>query len=302
MSGCWRSLLILLCACKAEIGSGQLDPDGNGGEMSVIDAPVDAPGTFGPWSTPMPVPGANTTAGEDDITLSYSGLEIVFAREEAADANNKHLYWMSRPSVTSMQWSAPVRLGFNANTFVDQTPRFSADDKTLFFGSTRTGTTGGSDIWFTTRPTPGVNAGWSGPVLVPNINSAQGEKWCMPCQGRYLVVSQRPPSVNDDIWEGTTGNAPSLSSLSDAMFGDIGAFLSPDCLTSYFASNRSGTTRIYKATRTSVTAAWSNPQLFPDFMNVGMSQEDPFISNDQKTFVFAVTIAAGNKDIYITTR
>lgn len=304
MRGGWGTALILLSACKAEIGSTQNNGNPDAPDV-IIDAPsIDAPGTFAPWSTPMMVPGASTAgASEDDATLSYSGLELVFAKSDPAiDAGRKHLYWMSRPSTSSMQWSAPVRLAFNIDGTSDETPRFSADDKTLYFGSNRTGTTGGLDVWSTTRPTVGVATGWSTPALVPGINSTVTDKWCMPCQGRYLMISSRAPSTTDDLWEGTMGQAPTLSTLSDATTGDTGAFLLPDCLTAYFASTRSGTNRIYKVTRATPTGAWGQPQIVTDFMTTGLTQEDPFLSNDQRTFVFSSTTSGTNKDVYITTR
>ena len=302
----WGSLLILLCACKAEIGGNPNDPDAANPADAGIDAP-DAMGTFAPWSTPAMVPGGSTGVSEDDGTLSNSKLEMIFAKADPAiDGGRKHLYWMSRTSVTATTWSTPVRLSFNVDGTSDETGRFSADDKMLYFASSRTGTTGGLDIWQTTRPTVGVATGWTAPTLVATINSAQTDKWCMPCSlGRYLMVSSRTPtSTNDDIYEGTSGGgAPTLvAELSSAASGDTGAFLTADCKTAYFASTRSGTNRIYKSTRTSITSPWSPPELVPDFMAVGMAQEDPWISEDQRTFVFSATTAAGNKDVYITTR
>jgi hypothetical protein len=302
MRGGWGTALILLGACKAEIG--QTNGTTIDAPDVIIDADIDAPGTFAPWSTPMMVPGASTAgAAEDDATLSYSGLELIFAKADPAiDAGRKHLYWMSRPSTSSMQWSAPLRLSFNIDGTSDETPRFSQDDKTLYFASSRTGTAGGLDIWSTTRPTIGVSTGWNVPALVAGINSTANDKWCMPCGGKYLMISQRAPSTTDDLWEGTMGQAPTLSNISDAATGDTGSFLVPDCLTAYFASSRSGTNRLYTTTRTAIGAMWGTPQLLPDFMTTGLAQEDPFLSNDQRTFVFAATTSGTNKDIYITTR
>lgn len=301
-------LLTLLCACKAEIGGGNsADPDANDVDAPDVVVP-DAPGTFGPWSTPLLLPGASTAASEDDGTLSNSKLEVVFSKADPAiDGGRKHLYWASRPSVTSMQWSTPVRLAFNLDGTSDETPRFSGDDKTLYFASSRAPTTGGLDIWMVTRTTVGTSGGWSAPAVVTNVNSAQTDKWCMPCStGRYLMVSGRnnPTTPNDDIYEGVTGGGqPTLvTQLSDLANTDNGPFMSADCKTMYFASNRSGTTRIYTAARTTANGTWDAPQLLPDFANIGMAQEDPWLSDDGKTFMFSVLTAAGNKDVYITTR
>ena len=117
------------------------------------------------------------------------------------------------------------------------------------------------------------------------------------------MVAARAPSTNDDIYEGTVGGgAPTrVAELSSSDAGDTGPFLGADCLTVYFASTRSGANRIYKSTRTSVSTPWSAPTLVTDFMNVGVAQEDPWLSDDQRTFVFSATTTT-NKDVYITTR
>jgi hypothetical protein len=302
MRGAWRTLLLLLCACKAEIAGGNpADPDGGATDGT---SNIDAVGTFGPWSAPMPVTGASSTVGEDDGTLSNSKLEMIFAKADPAiDAGRKHLYWISRTSATATTWSTPLRLAFNIDGTSDETPRFSADDKTLFFASGRAGGAGQNDIWSTTRPTVGVATGWLAPVRLGAISSTLNDKWCMPCAaGRYLMISSRAPSTTEDVYEGATGVAPTLVAELSSDSGETGPYLSPDCLTMYFASNRSGANRIYLSTRTAIGATWSAPQLVPDFMAIGMAQEDPWLSDDQRTFVFSVLTAAANKDVYITTR
>ena len=300
----WRCLLILLCACKAEIGG----PAANDPDASIddgdIDAPVDAVGTFGPWVAPMKVPGASSAgANEDDATLSNSKLEMVFSLADPnIDAGRKHLYYVSRTSVTSMTWSQPVRLAFNLDGTSDETPRFSADDKTIYFASNRPNGNGGLDIWQVTRPTVGVPTGWNTPSLVPSLNSTVTDKWCMPCStGRYLMISSRTPSTSEDIYEGNAGAQPARNDELSSTAGETGAFISADCKTAYFASTRSGTNKIYKATRAMATGPWMSPTVVDDFASVGGAQEDPWISDDQKTFVFSVSIN-GNKDVYITTR
>jgi Tol biopolymer transport system component len=104
------------------------------------------------------------------------------------------------------------------------------------------------------------------------------------------------------VYEGATGQAPTLVAELSSNGGETGPYLSPDCLTVYFASTRSGTNRIYTSTRASITSPWSPPQPLPDFTAIGMAQEDPWLSADQRTFVFSVLTAAANKDVYISTR
>ena len=83
--------------------------------------------------------------------------------------------------------------------------------------------------------------------------------------------------------------------------GETGTFLTQDCLTTYFASSRDGTNRIYTASRPTLDAPWSTPAIVVDVAALGGDQQDPFIAIDQRTFVF-VSDADGTNDVYISTR
>ncbi len=286
-------LVLLASACKAELMDAPPDalfnPSADGG----VDASADAY-VLGPWTTPMLVPGASGAGDQDDGTLSSSGLELVFAIANAADANRKDLYLSTRAS-TSASFGTPTKLPLSLLGSSEETPRFSADDKSLYFASDRGGMTG-LDIYKVTRAT--IGGAWSGPALVAGPNSAAAEKWFMPCaiNNDYLVV------VGGDLAAGTIGGgAPTVVSELSSLANETGSFLSPDCLTTYFTSARSGTAMIYTARRTSVTAAWQPPTLVNDFAGVGGAQEDPYLSADGRTFVF-VSNVSGTKDVYITTR
>ena len=84
---------------------------------------------------------------------------------------------------------------------------------------------------------------------------------------------------------------------------DTGAFLTRDCLTIFFASNRSGTSVIYTAHRDLVDDPWPAPSPVTEFAIPGGNgnQEDPWLSPDGHTFAFA-SDAAGTKDIYLSSR
>lgn len=301
MRGAWICGLVALWGCKAEIGGGVTEVPTDGSDMPEPDGapPPDAPRA---WSAPRLVPGANTTIDEDDGTLSHSGLEMVFALEDANDGGRKHLYYVRRDTPTSTTWTAPVRLGFFLANTTDQTPRFAADDLTLYFASNRPGTTGGLDIWSTTRANT-TSTTWSMPALVAGVNSAATDKWFMPCTGnRYLLISSRSPSTTEDVYEGTLGGgAPARVAELSSDGGETGAFVTADCLTAHFASTRSGTNAIYTATRASAGGTWGAPTAIADFAALGGAQEDPWISPDGNTFVLSSN-ATGSKDMYISTR
>lgn len=287
MGRCLLGLALLAAACQARLADDAETGDANTGVDAAPDALV-----LGAWGTPAMVGGASTTTlAEDDGTLSSTTLEIVFA---VGATVGKDLYYASRSSPAAA-WSTPVPLGVNTAMTTEETPRFSADDLTLYFASDRVA--GNSlDIYRVTRSA--VGSTWSPPELVAGPNSTALEKWFTPCGGdRYLVIQA------GDIAQGTLGGgAPTVvASLSaPAPANETGTFLTQDCLTAYFASNRSGTNRIYTSTRMTSTDPWPMPTLVSDFP-IGGNQEDPWLAPDHRTFVFASDVA-GTKDIYISVR
>lgn len=259
-------------------------------------SPTDGPLVLGPWGTPQLVSGAGaSTRAEDDGTLSSSTNELIFAIADANANNTKDLWYMSRPSPAGA-WSAPVKLPFNLTGVSDETPRLSPDDLTLYFASGRTGGPGGLDIYRVTRSA--VGAAWSMPQLVPGVSTAGTDKWFVPCStgNTYMTI------LGTDVGQGTLGSPPTVcTELNAATGSETGTFLSPDCRTVYFASTRSGTNKLYRATRPAIGSPFSAPELVTDFGALGGAQEDPWMSTDQRTFVF-VSDKNGTKDIYISTR
>ncbi len=296
-------LLLLVAACEARITGAPdehgLTDAGPGGDAAADDAtPV-----LGPWSTPVKVLVASTMANEDDVTLSSNTLEMIFAIDSGTSAG-KDLYYSSRASASaSAPWSTPVKLSINSAQS-DETPRFSADNKTLYFASGRAGN-GNLDIYSVTHLAPDATT-WGMPQPITAVNTTTLlEKWYMPCGNQYFMV-QETASNGTDLVTGTLGstNQPTPITELNSAQNETGTYLSPDCLTIYFASTRPTSTSpsmIYKSTRPSLTAAWAPPTAMTDFKMLGGSQEDPWLSPDDHTFVF-VSDVAGTKDVYIGTR
>jgi hypothetical protein len=286
--------LAMLAACKAELADGPGDagsntsPDGSG--VKPIDAGVDGQSPLGPWGTPQKVLGADSALDEDDATLSSTRLELYFKR---ADVDSANLYVMTRATPTSA-WSAPTALTVLNSTVDEESPRLSADDLTLYFG--RNG-----DIFKATRTT--VGNPWSAASAVGVLNTAAYEKWAAVCSNGYVMVSRAVTNRGQDLFDGdiTTGANTAVAQLNSTST-EQGTFLSSDCLRVYFQSNRNNAQfDIYMASRTSTTSAWSNATVLTDFNTATFSEEDPWTSTDQRTFVFASN-SAGNKDVYISTR
>jgi hypothetical protein len=291
----WHRLgSLLLYACKAELGNGargQPDAaDSADGPLVQSDAAVDTMVMLGPWGTPAAVTGASSALGEDDATLSSNKLEMYFKRTDAGPDNN--IYLMTRAS-ESAAWSTPAAVAAFDTTASEESPRLSSDDLTMYFG--RAG-----QIYKSIRTS--TTSAWQASTLVATLNTAANEKWANVCDNGYAIVSRAVSGQGQDLFEGTiTAGATTALTALNSTTNEQGALLTADCLHLYFQSERAGTFDIYMSTRTSVTGAWSDPTLLPDFNTTTFNEEDPWISTDQRTFVF-VTNANGNKDVYISTR
>ncbi len=290
-----------LAACNAHLG----DPTNHGGgdpDARLVDATVgvtpDAPVTLGPWGTPALVPGASSTAtNEDDPTLSSDGLELYYAVQ--VPGNPKDLYVMTRAS-TTVDFGAPTALaGFNTLAGSEESPRLSYDDLALYFG--RDG-----DIFEATRATK--TSPWGAASLVTGVSTAAYEKWLAVCgDGTHIMVSRdigTAMAPNPELFEGTfaDGAATHVTGL-DSTASESSTFLAKDCLTVMFASNRSGQVQIYSATRTALTAAWSAPALLGAPFDTGADNEDAGYTPDNHIFAFAGLHAPlTTKDLYLSTR
>lgn len=294
--------LLLVAGCGARLS-------GNPAEVEGIDAasPSDAAvASDAPqvrmWSAPAKVGVAATTAVEDDVTLSSTALEMIFAIP-SAQGTGKDLYYTQRASPGD-PWTTPTLLPFAASKSSEEAPRFSGDDKTLYFASDR-GSSGSLDIYSVKRPAIGSSTGWSTPALVAGVNTSATEKWFAPCTGgRYVLV--RGTSSTTHLFEGTIGGGSptAIATLNSPTASDTGAFLTQDCLTIYFASFRTPTEKIFTSHRAAVTDPWPAPTQVDDYKigTGGDNQEDPWMSPDGNTFAFASDAAGGNKDIYLSTR
>jgi hypothetical protein len=284
-------LLVLLASCEAQI-SGPSNGPGAGVDAAGGDAAVDA--MLGPWSPPMQVRPAATAEVEDDVTLSSNALELIFAIERLD--GDKDLYYTSRASM-SAAWDVAVLLPFTDALTREETPRFSPDDKTLYFATDRGGN-GSLDIWGVTRSAPG-RTDWGTPRPLSGVNTTTlVEKWFSECDGSNYVMVQTGGKAGTDLVEGKLGGgAPTPITALNTDLTETGAFVTRDCLTLYFASTRTTPERIYVSRRESLGAPWQPPTVMMDFDALGGDQEDPWLSADGRTFAFA-----GEKDIYLTTR
>ena len=292
--------LALFGACNAHLGDPNqhvLSPDGghtpDGTDASTVDGSI----PLGPWGTPATIPGGDDpTNNEDDPTLSSDGLELYYA-VAVPPMGDKNLYKMSRASRADAFGTPVVLSAFNSAT-ADESPRLSYDNLTIYFGQN-------GDIMTATRAT--MASAWGTISVVPGVSTAVYEKWMSVCgDNSHFVVSRLNGTNGQDLYEGTLGaGAGTLIANVSTVSAETSTFLSKDCLTLYFASNRGmAGTQIYVSTRAAIGDAWSTPVAAPAPFDIGTDNEDAGYTPDNRLFVFASTRAGAgtSKDLFLSTR
>jgi Tol biopolymer transport system component len=105
----------------------------------------------GSLSVPMPAPGINTASQDSRPNLRRDGLEIFFDSDRPGTTGMGDLFSAVR-AAPGHAWSEPANLGPEVNSALNEArPSISWDGRTLYFGSTRSGSEGSSDIYVTTR-------------------------------------------------------------------------------------------------------------------------------------------------------
>ncbi|WP_034256996.1 OmpA family protein [Adhaeribacter aquaticus] len=125
------------------------------------------------WSEPVSIsPNINSRKNEGAGSISGDGKTLVFASCDRPDSFGSCDLYISYRS--GEQWSKPVNLGRTVNSSSwDSQPCLSADGRTLFFASSRSGGVGSEDIWMTTLNEDDT---WTVPVNLGNkVNTAGNE-------------------------------------------------------------------------------------------------------------------------------
>lgn len=97
---------------------------------------------------PVFVSELNSAFQEGRVAIRSDGLEIILG---STRDGNEDLY-VARRSHVAEAWSTPESLGPTVNTASGEIqPALSADGRTLYFPSTRTGSLGSFDLYVSTR-------------------------------------------------------------------------------------------------------------------------------------------------------
>jgi Tol biopolymer transport system component len=267
-------------------------------DLDAAVPPLPDAAVTGAFTTPAPIPGAHDpTNSEDDSTMSWSGSELVYALQ--LPGGKKHLYTMTYDETTKTFGTSQV-LPFSTTASIDdESPRFAPGDLVLYFSSDRGNASGDNDINMVSRPS--VGGAWGTPTKVtgPN-NTGSVDKWYAPCNAASVYAVINTVGAQSHVFVGTVGQPPVEATELASAQSEISAFLSYDCLTIYFASNRSGAEQIYTAHRPDVATAFGPPILFAH-AGSATAEEDPWLSPDGHILTFART-TGGQKDLYFSTR
>lgn len=114
--------------------------------------------TGGSFAGATIVPGVNTAANDIQPNLQRDGLEMFFASNRSGIPGTTgtlggfDIFVATRGSAHE-HWRTPINLGPSVNSSIgnETRPSLSWDAMTLYFGSTRPGGEGSSDIYVTTR-------------------------------------------------------------------------------------------------------------------------------------------------------
>jgi len=194
----------------------------------------------------------SSPTSEETPSISLDGLTIWFSSTRSAK-NNGHNLWVSTRLSRTSPWSTPTEVAELNSDGEDLGPATDESDLIIAFASDRAGGTA-QDIYFSTR----VNkeSAWGSPVRVGSLNSSSND-WDPWLGANDLVTffnSDRGRMGGDLYWAMRSsivapfGPATPLSELNSPA-NDSDPALSRDLRFIMFASNRSGNSEIYQASR-----------------------------------------------------
>jgi Tol biopolymer transport system component len=202
------------------------------------------------WEEPINLGSiVNTTDHDSAPFISPDGLSLYFESTRPGGYGGWDI-WVTTRATRADEWSKPINLGPPINTSTDdRSGSISPDGLTFFFSSSRTGGSGSTDLWISTRDT--TNDPWGEPVnLGSTVNSSSVEDWpSISSDGRMLLfMSNRASGYGFfDIWMITRSTADdewstpvNLGSTMNTSDFDGTASVSSDGSTLLFMSGRSG--------------------------------------------------------------
>jgi hypothetical protein len=190
----------------------------------------------------------------------------------------------------------------------DGTPELAPDGLTIFFGTTRPGGMGSSDIWSAQRFS--VVSGWDMPAVEAGLNTTASDYTPVPSEDLLGMTFSSTRDGTIDLFHATRAGAASawdapvkITELSTDTYDDTEAFLIDAERVIYFSSDRpggQGGRDLWRASRADAAAAFDAPTPVSE-LNSSEDEQDPWLSPDGRTIYFA-SDRTGNWEIYVASR
>ena len=274
------------------------------------------------WSAPVNLGATiNSTFIDAQPNLSKDGLSLYFTSNRPAGGQGGNDIWVARRACDDCPWEAPVNLGSVINTSgVEAGSDLSADGHLLFFHSNRAGSLGGNDIYVSRRADPNDDVGWGPPeALGPDVNTSADENAPTYLQsaedGSANLYFTRGDATTQaqDLYvaaitrDGQTRGPAVLAVELNSIVNDAAPTVRADGRELLFHSPRSGTlgfADLWVATRQSVREPWSTPVNLGAPLNTTAFDQQPSLSHDGRTLVWASDrpLGVGGLDIWMATR
>src|SRR5690349_7758050 len=276
------------------------------------------------WSPPVNLgPVVNSSAGEQNATLSKDGLSLYFSSNRAGTLD----IWVSRraciePEDPACAWGAPVALGPVINgSGADFAPNLSIDGHLLFFSSVRPDGFGGPDLYLSHRADPNDDFGWEPAVnLGPDVNTSTADNaplYLQSAEGGVTnlyfnrglnALQQADIFVAAVTREGLTlGPAVPVSELNVPNANDAAVTVRVDGKELMFWSTRAGGlggADLWVSTRQALPDPWSPPVNAGTALNSSFDDVTPSLSWDGRTLIFGSNRlgGSGGNDLWMSTR
>jgi Tol biopolymer transport system component len=201
------------------------------------------------FEPPMPLAEANTTSTETTPRISADGLTLWFSSTRGGGAHD--LYVMTRPA-TSGPWSMAVPATELNSSVTETSPWPSPDGLRIAFDSDRAGD---FDLYEASRES--VSAAFAPPRRIASVSTPDRE--VNPALGPDFLemwfASVRAGTRGQDILfafrrtQDAPFETPRIVDELASAGNDDDPWISEDLRTIYFASDRTGNSEIYRATR-----------------------------------------------------
>ena len=290
-----RSHSLFLAICCAIAGAAC------GGTVVDLGDPRPPPYRFG---MPHLLAELDTTYSNQNPTLTGDLLDLFFTSNRSDMSAD---VWTAHRASPGDPFDPPTLVAEASSPLYETSPAISADGLSLYVGSDRDGTTGGTDIWSTIRTDR--NASWAALENLTALNSPVNDIPRPPGQhglvmpmasernvtGGYRTYLAERPDVDHPF------AAPAV--VTGLVGGDIfaDAFLSDDGLTLFYAAATGGAKPdMFVAWRVSTTDRFSLPTPLTD-LNTDADERDPWLSPDGTMFYFTSDRRDGVLQIYEAT-